>query len=144
MTTVLKRGVYVAVGAADLAAEKMRDIPVVQQVRGRSLLDAARDIEPKLRKRADELSKRGEQSVERLRTRVDQARTQVKQLPDEAAKQIKEFPTEARKQVVEFRTDARKQVRELRTRLEKALSTNGSTAAKPAARKPTGSQTKAS
>lgn len=149
MTTILKRGVFVTVGAADLAAEKVREIPVVQKVRERSALDQLRNFEPKLRRQADELSKRGEQTVERAKTRLSDARTRIKHLPDDAAKQLKQFPSDARKQVTELRTDARNQVTDLRTKVEKAIdqiSGNGKskTTKKPASQSAPSSKTTAS
>lgn len=102
--SVIERGMYVAVGAFDLAAERVREIPVVEKVRSTSVFDQIREAAPKLRKRADELQTRGEKAVHKAQTRVGKVRT------------------DARKQVSEFRTDARKQLETLQDRSRKALS----------------------
>ena len=72
--SAIERGLYVTVGAADLAAEKVRELPAVKfvvertnKVRETSLIDQAREIEPKVRKQAEELQARGEKVVKRVR-----------------------------------------------------------------------------
>lgn len=138
--SAIERGLYVAVGAADLAVEKVQEIPVVKQVvkrtselREKSIIDQARELEPKLREQAKELAARGEKIVDRVRKDAKELGQQVREFPTEARKQVREFPDTARKQVEDFRTDARKQVTEIRGRITKALNRedNGK-AAKPA------------
>ncbi len=126
--SAIERGVYVTVGAADLAAEKVRELPAVKfvvertsKLRETSLIDQAREIEPKVRKQASELSKRGEKVVKQLRTEAKERREKIREFPAEARKQIQELPENARKQVETIRTDARKQVTEIRGRIEKVL-----------------------
>ena len=126
--SAIERGLYVAVGAADLAVEKVQQLPVVKQIvertselREKSIIDQAREIEPKLRKQAKELATRGEKVVERVRKGGQDLQKQVREFPTEARKQIREFPDNARKQVDTIRTDARKQVGEIRTRVQKAV-----------------------
>jgi dsDNA-specific endonuclease/ATPase MutS2 len=125
--SAIERGFYVAVGAADLAAEKVQELPVVKQViertselRRKSIIDQAREIEPRLRKQAKELQERGEKVVKRVR-----------QEAKDLQKQVRELPTSARKQAETLRTDARKQVSEIRDRLQKAVG-RGNGRAKPA------------
>ena len=72
--SAIERGFYVAVGAADLAGEKIRELPPVKVVvertnklRETSIIDQAREIEPKLRKQAKELQARGEDVMKRVR-----------------------------------------------------------------------------
>ncbi|HYZ92945.1 MAG TPA: hypothetical protein VFA34_11240 [Actinomycetota bacterium] len=126
--SAIERGLYVAVGAADLAVEKVQQIPVVKQIvertselRQKSIIDQAREIEPRLRKQAKELATRGEKVVERVRKDAKDFQQQVREFPTEARKQIREFPDTARKQVETFRTDARKQVTDIRGRIQKAV-----------------------
>ena len=129
--STIERGLYVTVGAADLAVEKIGDIPAVQKIVERtkqlgekSVIDRAREFEPKMRERADKLQVRGEKVVERLRKDAKQVREQIQSLPEDARKQLKELPDNARKQATE-----------LRERLEKAVGRgNGAvdTVAKPA------------
>jgi len=138
--SAIERGLYVAVGAADLAAEKVRELPAVKIVvertnkfRNTSIIDQAREIEPKVREQAKELQARGEKVVERVRTDAKKFGDQVREFPTEARKQIQEFPTNARKQAESFRDDARKQFEDLRGRVTKAVNReNGE--AKPAAK----------
>lgn len=127
--SVIERGLYVTVGAADLAVEKVGQLPVVKKVveqtkelGSKSLLERAREIEPKARARAEKLSVRGEKVVQRLRKDAKQVRKQIEALPDDARKQIKEFPATARKQVSEFRGQVEKRISR----------TNGKSASKPA------------
>lgn len=131
--SAIERGLYVWVGAADLAVEKIRTNPVVEKVRERSrrlgeksIIERARDIEPRLRERSDELQARGEKVVKRLRGEAEQVRKQIQTLPDDARKQLKELPS-----------TARKQVDEVRGRIQKAVTRNGATTEKksPAAAK---------
>ncbi len=126
--SAIERGLYVTVGAADLAAEKVRDLPAVKfvvertsKLRDTSLIDQAREIEPKVRKQASELQKRGEKVVKQLRTEAKERREKIREFPAEARKQIQELPDNARKQVETIRTDARKQVTEIRGRIEKVF-----------------------
>ena len=136
--SAIERGLYVAVGAADLAVEKVQQIPGVKQVveaagelRQKSIIDQARDIEPKLRKQAKELATRGEKVVDRVRKDAKDFQKQVREFPTEARKQIRDLPDKSRKQVETLRTDARKQVTEIRTRIQKRVGRNGNGAAKP-------------
>lgn len=104
--SAIERGLYVAVGAADLAVEKVQQLPVVKnfiELRERSIIDQARELEPKLRRQAKELAARGEKVVERVRTDAAQFGKQVRDFPAEAGKQLREFPETARKQVTDFR-----------------------------------------
>jgi F0F1-type ATP synthase membrane subunit b/b' len=126
--SAIERGLYVAVGAADLAAEKVRELPAVKIVvertnkfRNTSIIDQAREIEPKVREQAKELQTRGEKVVERLRTDARKLGDQVRDLPETARKQIQDFPENARKQAESLRDDARKQFDDLRGRVTKAV-----------------------
>jgi hypothetical protein len=108
--SAIQRGLYVTIGAADLAAEKVREIPGVsrfveesKKFGEKSVLDHARELEPKLREFGTELAARGEKAVARLREQGDEVRKQIASLPTDARKQIKELPTTARKQVSELR-----------------------------------------
>lgn len=129
--STIERGLYVAVGAADLAAEKVRELPAVKVVvertnklRQTSIIDQAREIEPKVRKQAKELQARGETVVGRVRRDAKDFAEQVRGLPAEARKQISELPD-----------SARKQASDLRTRVEKRLGRdNGTKKAAPAAK----------
>lgn len=140
--STIERGLYVAVGAADLAVEKVQQLPVVKQIvertselREKSIIDQAREIEPRLRKQAKELATRGEKVVERVRKDAKDFQKQVREFPSEARKQIREFPDNARKQVDTLRTDARKQVTDIRDRIQKAVSRgNGKPAPKTSAK----------
>jgi F0F1-type ATP synthase membrane subunit b/b' len=136
--SAIERGLYVTVGAADLAAEKVRELPAVKfvvertnKIRQTSLIDQAREIEPKVRKQAKELQTRGEDVVKRVRADAKELRKQIREFPGEARKQIQELPDSARKQATELRDNARKQASELRERVEKAFN-RGNGAAKPA------------
>jgi vacuolar-type H+-ATPase subunit H len=136
--SAIQRGLYVTIGAADLAAEKVREIPGVskfveesKKFGEKSVLDHAREFEPKLREFGTELAARGEKAVARLREQGDEVRKQIANLPTDARKQIKEFPTTARKQIKELPTTARKQVSELRGLINR---TPASSARKPAAK----------
>lgn len=91
----IERGLYVTVGAADLAAEKVRDVPALsklrersQQLRERSVIERARELEPRLRQRSDELQKRGEKALKRARARSNRIRSRAEELPEEARKQL--------------------------------------------------------
>jgi hypothetical protein len=126
--SAIERGLYVTVGAADLAVEKVRELPPVKivvertsKLRQTSIIDQAREIEPRLRRQAKELQARGEKVVKRVRKDAKDFRKQVREFPTEARKQIKELPDTARKQVSTFRTDARKQVSDIRGRINKAV-----------------------
>jgi dsDNA-specific endonuclease/ATPase MutS2 len=126
--SAIERGLYVTVGAADLAAEKVRDLPAVKfvvertsKLRDTSLIEQAREIEPKVRKQAEELQARGEQVVARIRKDAKDFQQQVKDFPEKARKEIQEFPDTARKQATELRDNARKQATELRERFEKTI-----------------------
>ena len=131
--SAIERGFYVAVGAADLAGEKIRELPPVKVVvertnklRQTSIIDQARDIEPRVRKQAKELQARGEVVVKRVR---DEAK--------DFQQQLREFPGEARKQIQDLPENARKQATELRDRLEKTFGRgNGKSAPKTSAAKP--------
>lgn len=108
--SAIQRGLYVTIGAADLAAEKVREIPGVakfveesKKFGEKSVLDHAREIEPKLREFGTELANRGEKAVARLREQSDEVRKQIANLPTDARKQLKEFPDNARKQLSELR-----------------------------------------
>jgi|SRR5947208_10884881 len=104
--SAIQRGLYVTIGAADLAAEKLGLQKVVEQSRKlgeKSVLDHARELEPKLREFGEELQARGEKAVTRLREQSDEVRKQIQNLPADARKQLKEFPDTARKQLSELR-----------------------------------------
>ncbi len=138
--SAIERGLYVAVGAADLAVEKVQELPVVKQIvertselRQKSIIDQAREIEPKLRKQAKDLATRGEKVVDRVRKDAKDFQKQVREFPTEARKQIRELPETARKRVDTVRTDARRQVTEIRGRIEKAVG-RGNGNGKPAAK----------
>ena len=126
--SAIERGLYVAVGAADLAAEKVRELPAVKivvertsKIRQSSIIDQAREIEPKVREQAKELQARGEKVVERVRTDAKKFGDQVREFPTEARKQLQEFPDNARKSAESFRDDARKQFSDIRGRINKAV-----------------------
>src|SRR5438067_10493795 len=126
--SAIERGLYVAVGAADLAAEKVGERPAVKimvertsKLREKSIIDQARDIEPKARKQAKELQTRGEKVVKRMRTDAKKFNKQVREFPTEARKQIRELPDNARKQAESFRDDAKKQLDDVRGRINKAV-----------------------
>ena len=109
--SAIQRGLYVTIGAADFANEKVREIPAVakfveqsKKFGEKSILDYARELEPKLRELSTELQARGEKAVLRLREQGDEVRKQLQNFPTDARKQIKEFPTTARKQVSELRS----------------------------------------
>ncbi len=115
--SAIERSFYVAVGAADLAGEKIRELPAVKvvvertsKIRQTSIIDQAREIEPKVRKQAKELQARGETVVQRVR---DEAK--------DFQQQLREFPGEARKQIQDLPETARKQANEIRDLLEKRL-----------------------
>jgi len=133
--SAIERGLYVAVGAADLAAEKVRELPAVKVVvertnkfRNTSIIDQAREIEPKVREQAKELQVRGEKVVKRVRTDAKKFNKQVRDFPTEARKQIQQFPENARKQAETIRDDARKQFSDIRGRIEKAVGRDNGTA----------------
>ena len=126
----IERGFYVAVGAADLAGEKIRELPPVKivvertnKLRSTSIIDQAREIEPKFRKQAKELQARGENVMKRVREEAK-----------DFGQQLREFPTEARKQLQDFPDTARKQATEIREAIEKRLGRENGKAAKPAAK----------
>jgi hypothetical protein len=119
--SVIQRGLYVTIGAADLAAEKFGEIPAVskfveqsKKLGEKSVLDRAREIEPKLREQVAELQARGEKAAKRFAKQREELR-----------KQIQSFPTDARKQLQELPATARKQVSEIRERFTKPAATNG-------------------
>ena len=108
--SAIERSFYVAVGAADLAGEKIRELPPVKVVvertnklRETSIIDQAREIEPKVRKQAKELQLRGEKVVKRVRKDANDFQQQLREFPGEARKQIQDLPESARKQATEFR-----------------------------------------
>ena len=108
--SAIQRGLYVTIGAADLAAEKVREIPGVskfveqsKKLGEKSVLDHAREIEPKLREFGTELANRGEKAVARFQKQSDEVRKQIQNFPTDARKQLKEFPDSARKQLSELR-----------------------------------------
>ena len=128
--SVIERGLYVAVGAADLAAEKVRELPAVKALREQrtklretSMIDQARELEPKLRKQYAELAARGEGVIERVRT-------EAKDLTE----QLRDFPAEARKQLQDLPETTRKQVTELRDRIEQVVGRSEGTATKAPAK----------
>ena len=91
--SAIERGLYVAVGAADLAAEKVREIPAVKVVvertsklRQKSIIDQAREFEPKVREQAKELQVRGEKVVKRVRTDAKKFRGQVREFQENLRK----------------------------------------------------------
>lgn len=136
--SAIERGLYVTVGAADLAAEKVRELPAVKfvvertnKIRQTSLIDQAREIEPKVRKQAKELQARGENVVKRVRADAKDLCNQIREFPDQARKQIQDLPENARKQATELRDNARKQASELRERVEKTFNRGNGAAAKP-------------
>jgi polyhydroxyalkanoate synthesis regulator phasin len=147
--SVIEQSVYVAVGAADAAAERVRELPAVKAVRERavkfretSLIDQAREIEPKVRKQAKDLAGRGETVVERARSRAKDFGGQLKDFPAEARKQAEELPKTARKriedlpkQIQELPKSARKQVDEVRGRINERFGGNGKDEAKKTAEK---------
>ena len=109
--SAIQRGLYVTIGAADLANEKVREIPAVakfveqsKKFGEKSIIDFARELEPKLRDLSTELQARGEKAVARLREQGDEVRKQIQDFPTEARKQINELPATARKQVSELRS----------------------------------------
>jgi F0F1-type ATP synthase membrane subunit b/b' len=133
--SAIQRGLYVTIGAADYAAEKIGEIPAVskfveqsKKLSEKSVLDRARELEPKLREQTADLQKRGEKAVKRLREQGEELR-----------KQVQNFPKDARKQLQELPATARKQVTEIRERITKPAATNG--AKKPATAKATKSPT---
>jgi len=104
--STIQRGLYVTIGAADLAAEKLGVTKFVEQSRKfseKSVLDHARELEPKLREFGVELQNRGEKAVARLREQSDEVRKQIQSFPADARKQIREFPDTARKQLSDLR-----------------------------------------
>jgi len=108
--SAIQRGLYVTIGAADLAAEKVREIPGVskfveqsKKFGEKSVLDHARELEPKLREFSTDLQSRGEKAVARLREQSDEVRKQIQNFPTDARKQLKEFPDTARKQLSDLR-----------------------------------------
>lgn len=143
--SAIERGLFVAVGAADLAAEKVRELPAVKivvertnKLRNTSLIEQAREIEPKVRKQAEELQARGETVVKRIQKEAKEFRSDLRDFPDSARKQLQEFPDTARKQATE-----------LRGRIEKALGREeakpaSKTSAKPASTTKDGSTAKVS
>lgn len=147
--SAIERGLYVAVGAADLAAEKVRELPAVKivvertnKLRNTSIIDQAREIEPKVREQVKELQTRGEKVAKRVRSDAKKFGEQVREFPTEARKQIEQFPENARKQAETFRDDARKQFSDIRGRIEKAVGReNGTPASKTSAKAPKTSTT---
>lgn len=132
--SAIERGLYVAVGAADLAAEKVRELPAIKEfvertnkIRETSLIEQAREIEPKVRQQAKELQTRGEEVVSRLRKEAKEFGSQAREFPEQARKQLQEFPDKLQ----EFPETARKQAVELRDRIEKRFNR---TPAKPASK----------
>jgi len=128
VVSAIERSLYVAVGAADLAAEKVRELPAVKivvertnKIRQTSIIDQAREIEPKVREQAKELQVRGEKAVKRFRKDAKKFNKQVREFPTEARKQIEQLPENARKQASTLRDDARKQFSDLRGRALKAV-----------------------
>jgi hypothetical protein len=108
--SAIQRGLYVTIGAADLAAEKVREIPGVsrfveesKKFGEKSVLDHARELEPRLRELSTELQQRGEKAVARLREQSDEVRKQLQSFPADARKQLREFPDTARKQLSDLR-----------------------------------------
>jgi hypothetical protein len=71
---IFERVFYVTVGAADVFAERLRGLPVLEKLRARSFVDRIRDFEPNARKQVDELQTRGERVVGSVRTQVDRTR----------------------------------------------------------------------
>lgn len=149
--SAIERSLYVAVGAADLAAEKVRELPAVKIVvertnkfRQTSIIDQAREIEPKVREQAKELQVRGEKVVKRVRTDAKKFGEQVRDFPTEARKQIEQLPDNARKQAESLRDDARKQFSDIRGRVNKAVGREngaGSPSSKTSAKAPKTSTT---
>ena len=127
--SAIERGLYVTVGAADLAAEKVRELPAVKfvvertsKIRETSLIDQARDIEPKVRKQAEELQARGEQVVARIRKDAKDFQQQAEGLPGEApARSSRSSRTTLASRSTELRENARKQATELRDRVQKTI-----------------------
>src|SRR5437667_202259 len=85
-------------------SQKVREIPGVskfveqsKKFGEKSVLDHARELEPKLREFGTELQTRGEKAVARLREQSDEVRKQIQNFPTDARKQLKEFPDTARK-----------------------------------------------
>jgi mRNA-degrading endonuclease RelE of RelBE toxin-antitoxin system len=138
--SAIETGLYVAVGAVDLAGEKIRDLPAMKElvertskIRETSLIEQAREIEPKVRKQAKELQARGEDVVARIRKEVPR---NLREFGENVQKQTKDFPAEARKQLQELPEKlqelpetARKQAIEFRENVQKRF---GREAAKPA------------
>lgn len=115
--SAIERGLYVAVGAADLAAEKVRELPAVKivvertnKIRETSLIEQAREIEPKVRQQAKDLQARGEAVVDRIRKEAKEFGDQAKDFPGEARKQFQELPTTARQQATELRDAIQKRL----------------------------------
>ncbi len=109
----LEVGTYVAIGAVDLAAEKVRDIPALKKLREVSLTDGFRDIEPAVRRNAELLSDRGEKVVDGLRARAEEARNAIS----------------------DFRGDPRAKLDQIRTKVGERLRTSRNTRSTTAARK---------
>lgn len=74
MKTQIEQGAYVVLGAFDLLAEKTSEIPMVRKMRDTTLLEQVLEIEPKLRKSADDLSMRGEVMVSKAMTAMEDLR----------------------------------------------------------------------
>ena len=86
--SAIQRGLYVTIGAADFANEKVREIPAVakfveqsKKFGEKSILDFARELEPKLREFSTELQTRGEKAVARLREQSGEVRKQIENFP---------------------------------------------------------------
>jgi hypothetical protein len=134
--SAFERGLYVAVGAADLAAEKVRELPAVKEIvertgkiRETSLIDQAREIEPRFRQQAKELQARGEDVVARIRKEAKGFGEQAREFPEKARKQLSDLPDTLQ----DLPESARKQAIELRERIEKRFNRNGG-ASKPASK----------
>ena len=144
--SAIERGLYVTVGAADLAAEKVRELPAVKfvvertsKIRETSLIDQAREIEPKVRKQAEELQARGEQVVQRIRKDAKDFQQQLKEFPEKARKEFQGFPDNARKQATELRERVQKSIRRENGQ---AARDGGKPASKTSAAKATASSSK--
>jgi hypothetical protein len=96
---VIERSIYVAVGAVDLAAEKVREIPAVEKIRDASVFEQFKGLEPKVRKQANALQARGENALKGARERADKRRQT------------------ARKRIGDVGGDVRKQLKDLRGRI---------------------------
>jgi ElaB/YqjD/DUF883 family membrane-anchored ribosome-binding protein len=122
---VIEKGIYVWVGAVDLAAEKVREIPAVEKIREASVFDQVKEFEPKLRKQANDLQARGEKALKDARARAEKRRNAVRA-------RIRGFGRDAREQLADLRG------RVVRTGRPAVKASGARTASKTNAKVPTG------